>query len=84
MLIREEYEHSSKIRHAYLEGYVDSEQAKILKNMEEHNIRTWQERVIKEFVTAYPKQYKWLLTYHSWSGAMEHLQAHLIRDKSKK
>jgi hypothetical protein len=83
-IMNDQYLYSSKMRHIWVDGKLDSEKLKILKNMEDDTVIRWRKIAVKSLIENYPKQYRGMIEYHNWSGAMEHLQAHLIQDKSKK
>jgi len=83
-IMDDQYLYSSKMRHIWVDGKIDSEKLKILKNMEDEFIHQWRRDAVKTLIDSYPKPYGSMVKYYNWSGAMEHLQAHLIRDKSKK
>ena len=83
-IMNDQYLYSSKMRHIWVDGSLDPEKLKVLKNMEDETINQWRKSVVNTLVENYPKQYRGMVEYYNWTGAMQHLQAHLVRDKKKK
>ena len=83
-VMNDQYMYSAKMRYIWIDGALDSEKLKVLKNMEDENIDRWRGSVVRALIRSYPEQYKGMVEYYDWSGAMEHLQKHLVQDKRKK
>ena len=54
---------------------VDENEIKTTRNVDEQNIIRWQKAAISKFLLALPPQYRKLVSYRNWRGAMVFLRA---------
>ena len=55
-------------------------QAKISKNEDEYNLSLWKDNVIKQMISIYPPQYKKIIKYKDWKGAMAWLNYYMKKN----
>ena len=52
---------------------IGENQAKISKNEDEYSLSLWKDNVIKHMISVYPPQYRKIIKYNDWKGAMNWL-----------
>ena len=47
---------------------------KITRNEDSHNLSAWKQDAIKRLIERYPPNYRRIIHYHNWQGAMNYFQ----------